>query len=821
MSAGGLISLFPIAERRRWQRYLIDLSEICKGSRWVELYFKKLRSELSHLDEDQLHRVRLKVRMQDKTTIDDIMSNSKSAIDIFCYWRFTDYYFKSTLEYLELKGLRGNKLRRAAFIGILALTDQELDGIMLHEVWRQAAVYERTYSFDNFNPAELPRLESKMKRIGSSLSRWSTARGIHWEQPYHFKMNGKFKQYLIFWVLRQKSFQEEPSWPLNKRLRRFATKVLVIDPIEKQLMLIVHNKIERRAMISFIQKNLKVTISPRSVELELKRENLQEALTSENPASSFPIVGVCFSRSRLAGQPQIVIRDRVDKDSVANAVKVLEESGHIATNDIRNLEWLKILFDKRPIKVQLISTKSGYYRFLISERNLTFSLMREAVGDFEIGTKIPINKFFTFEGIPIEIREAINDVLNSKIISLSEKPPIYKSVLEALYDVGLLQKLEKENRRYCDNLKCTARFANTWARGTCGDCGHKMKISGEYFRINADKSRIREFILSELRRESFDAVEGVRYFDRKRTHVIEVYTERGSVLVVPNYSTKIDSNLLTYLKSNYSAVVFVPYPSTSEAQTVIDAGHGVVSVSELAANYLSSNSASPFKTEINRCFNSFVPKVQKIGEDAIKRIESRSSYDFHKFEEDIFALLHVILPSAQRLGDRFIGKKVPDGIAAIPMTKSKRFCITWDCKYSDTQYELKEKPTKTIEYLKKIPELPVVKNLGGLKTFVYLSNSMNEESFKRHAKKVYKKYPWKGKVVLIASQQVTVLYKHFVSIRQDLLSSPEVHNKYYSNLARLFRPKWKRIHIIVDEDVNSVTREVYAIPKFDVRRTDI
>ena len=132
--------------------------------------------------------------------------------------------------------------------------------------------------------------------------------------------------------------------------------------------------------------------------------------------------------------------------------------------------------------------------------------------------------------------------------------------------------------------------------------------------------------------------------------------------------------------------------------------------SYLAGNYLSSNSASPFKTEINRCFNSFVPKVQKIGEDAIKRIESRSSYDFHKFEEDIFALLHVILPSAQRLGDRFIGKKVPDGIAAIPMTKSKRFCITWDCKYSDTQYELKEKPTKTIEYLKKIPELPVVKN---------------------------------------------------------------------------------------------------------------
>ncbi len=817
-----MIGLFSRAEIERWRGYLITLGEICKRANWNEKYSQELKSVLKLLEPNEFRQVLLYCHLPGTTTVDEILGQTKSAILLYCYWRFSDYYRTSLIKHLGIKELKGKKLRRSAFVGSLSLTDDELNGIMLHSIWRHAAIYERTYSYESLSVSDLPALDTKLKRIGVYLSRQRSIKSGPLERPYHYKLKGAYQNFLIYWILRQRSDQDEPSWPLNKRQKHFATKVIVLDLSNKQLRLVFHSKTERRIVIGFLQKNLKMVLTAEQPDILVKKNDLKAAISTESLASSFPITRVNFKMTNLAGHPRLTVRDGADKNSVANAIKMLEDSKQISVDDISVIESLNLLLDGTPVNVKVVASKAGYYKLVIPERNLTFAIRSDILSEFESASRLPINKFFTFEDVPVRSLEAINNILNSKMVCLSEEPPIYKSVLEDLYELGLLQKPEKESRRFCVNPKCNRAFVNTWAKGTCAECGNKMRIRGVYFSIKANKPKIREFLLSSLKNEQFSAVTGVRSINHKRTPVIEIYTPRGSVLVIPDYSTKINPALLDQVQYSDTSVVFAPYPFTSETETIRRRGHGIVAISELAWDYLSDSRTGRFSSEIDRCLDSFILRVMESGKNSLERIEAKKEYDFHKFEEDVFSLIHVILPTAQRLGDQFIGKKVPDGIASVPLTGKKRFCITWDCKYSDTEYNLVEKPSKTIHYLKKLPELSVVRNLGGLRSFVFVSNNMNGARFGRYVKKLLKKYTWRGgKIILLSSGQLISLYKHHISIRHNLLASPEASNKYYLRIADLFCRPRRRYYVISQEDISSIVNDSYQGKKLDIKRDEV
>lgn len=821
MSGTGYLKLFSTPEIRRWQKYLVTLSEICKKSKWEKVYLPALELQLKMMDSDLLQELLLKIGLSPTASIIDVTTDIKSAIELYCYWRFVGYYRNSVARYMKLENLTGKKLKLAAFVKILSLSEDELNGIMLHAIWKQAAIYEKIYSYESLDISSFQDFDKKVKHLGSVLSRWSFASREGVDRPYHFKLKGNYGEYHLYWILRQKSYKDEPSWPLNKRLRKFATKMIVIDPTRKQIRLIVHNRNESRLMISFLQKHLQLLLSAQVSDEKVNKDDLNAFLTDESLTSSFPIVEVSFVKSNLAGQPRITIRDSSTKDSVAGAIEMLRSSDLISVNDIAKIDSFSVLFNGRPTRIKVVGTKSGHFKLLIPERSMDLPLEDGVLNNFEKKTGLPINRFFTFEGNPVNLHEVINSILNRKTVSPYEEPPVFRYVLEELYGIGLLQKPEKENRRYCVNQNCNRKFKNTWAKGTCGGCGERLRISGVYFTIKEHKSNVGKFIYSQLRLNGFDAVNGQRWINKHRTNVFETYTTRGSVLVIPNYSSKISPSLLSYLEYNDAAVIFVPYPSTSETQLIREKGHGVVTITDLATNQLSGANFGTFSSEIERCLDSLIQRVQANGRAALKRITEEQEYDFRMFEQDIFSLLHVILPSAQRLGDQFIGKKVSDGIAAIPLREGKRFCVTWDCKHSSTIYRLTEEPGKTIRYLKKLPELPVVRNLGGLRSFVFISNNMDVNSFRNFTRKIFKRYPWEGKIVLLPSNLLIALYSHFLSFRQTLLMSPSANEKYYTNIARLFTKGRRKSYKISFEDVKSVTEDSYESLDFGIKRTDV
>lgn len=810
------ILLFNTSERKFWQRYLISLPEICKKQNWENIYKRKLKHELNSLSSNQIEEIRKKFGFKTTDKAADILANDKKSLEIFCYWRFSESYRSSIVRYLNLRS-RGRELQKAAFVGILKLTPDELTGIMLYNIWRQNAIYERSYDFKGIREEQLETFNKKIRKLGAVLSRDPKRR--FQGRPYHFKEFGKFNGLLIYWLLRFKSDEEIPAWPSNQRQKRFSTKVLVIDPKNNKMHLVVHNWQERRIMFGFVQKNLDIDFLPDQTEIKVGKAQLKQLLTTSYFETKLPIVGAEFKVSSLPGSPEIIVRDKESKSSITGALKTLEDKEHIVPNEIKNVKSFNILYNGQRIKVNIAENKLGYYKFLVPERNLSFQDRDKVLSIFSDDVKIPINKYFEFEGQDIAIKDAINSILNSNIIALSEEPPIYKTILETLYQMGVLLAPEKLNKRYCVNERCFKKGVNTWAKGSCSECGNPMHIYGEYFAIKPDKSLINGMILDELKSLNFAAECGIRIINGKKLPVIEATSSnKRAVTVVPINKTKIDSDLLEFLKYNDAAFVLIPYPYTSETKTIRENGIGVTTVTDIVYNKM-VNGASPLLEQIDASINGTEQRIDSNWNNSLERIEKHENYNFDKFEEDIYSLLHIVLPTAQRLGNQFIGKRVPDGIAAIPL--DAHFCATWDCKYSSTTYRFTESPKKIARYVDTLSTFPIVKTYGGLDTFIFISNNLQENKFRRFVKRVRRKTKWKGRFVLLSSTQVIGLSRHFNMIKHNLRSSPELNKKYYSLISDLFKRKNRKIYAISDSDISKVTTESFDIPEIKITRTEV
>jgi|GEM_PF-4112765 len=822
MPNAGNIRLFSAAEKKKWARFCINLGHICKKQNWEKIYSKDINKKISRLSDANYKHLLTNLGITTNMTIYDLLADKKRAIVLCCYWGFSKQYRQSLARFFSLGGMRGASLSKEVFLRSVNLNEDDMLGVVLHHYWRKTAVFEREYQVREITDASVGLVRKKVRGLAGALSRGAFGQRKIKDRTYHFKESGKFLDSHIFWFLRAKSDEVEPSWPTNQRQKKFSNKMVVLDPLRKKVSLVVHNKKERRMILGFLQR-LGLDFWMDSSDANVTKQQFGELFTSQNMSGVLPIVSVSFNKTNLPMSPVILIRDQHNGNSITEPLTTLKNDRIVDYSDISNISSFGVLFNGERIGIKLQINRLGYYRFYVPERSLTIQDRDLLFTKFANAAKIPLNKFFIFEGNEIKEKDAINSILNRKMISRSEEPPISRRILNVLYQIGLLDKQDKENKRYCVNDGCNKKYVDTWGKGLCHECGETMQLYGEYFKIKTNRQLKTNTIIDQLGAEGFRVSQGVRKFRGKKTHVIETCVSSGeSVIVVPMNSTKLDDNLLEHLKFNDVPIVFVPYPYTSETDAVKSRGHGLVTMTDLVYEKIHASGTKLFTQEIRRCLDSNAQRISFNYTNALTRIEQKGAdYDFHKFEEDVFSLIHSVFPSAQRLGDQFIGKRVSDGIAAVPLEAEKRFCITWDCKYSDSNYALKDPPRKIVKYLETLSSLPVVRTLGGLDAFIFISNNLTEKKFRRLAKKVKQKHKWPGRMVLLTDAQLITMCKHFCTIHQNLLSSPELNLKYYQNLAQLFRKPWRKIYAIKDDDIAALISQNYSAERIDIRRTEV
>jgi hypothetical protein len=813
------LSLFSKKERDRWEFYLLPLKDLLDEEIWTKENYPRIGQILHELDNNQLSIVRERYKLDKNLSAEQILTNKKVAIDLFCFLRFVELHISSIKTYLGLPNIHGLELTKVAFVKLLSLNDDDLKAILLYSIWRRYSVFERTYQLVEISDSQLNLFRQKIMRIGTLLSK-SVEKYVLYERPYRLKMSGKFHNKYIYLFMRKKSDEEVLSFPSNKTQSRYTYKFVILDPVLKKFSIVVHTDTERRTILNYISKKIKFKILYDYNDAIITKDQVAKFFLSDK--DKILLTGITYKNSKLPGGPKLILQGNPSLNPINSAVATLNPN-YIEANDMANIRKFNILFEKQPVTINVDKVKDqlnlGYYRLRVPERGLTYESKEKLIKKFDHEFKIPLNKYFLFGEKEADYKTIINFILIQKHVSLSDKPLVYSQMLDKLYNIGLLDKPKEVNQRYCINQDCNRRYRTTWRRGYC-ICEKELVISGTSFGIKIKADYVANFIIHYLSSKNLKFAKANRVFNKRKRPVIEVFTEKGNITVIPVQSTKIDTSLLDYLKDNEINSLIVPYPTTVETQEIKQRKHGLVPVSELIYSELYTKEDLLTK-EINETIDNSVDRVVNNYEYAISRYGKPGQYDFRAFEKDMYSILHYILPVAQRLGDDLIGKRVSDGIASLPLQKGNRFCITWDCKYTNGEYTFKEPYKKTVIYLEKLSKLPIVKTFGGLRTFIFISNNPSDKRFRKFSKRLIKNYNWHGKLILLRTDQLINLSKHFKTIRHNLNSSPEVRSKYYNNLAKLFYKPGRKIHLIRDDEITKITNENYEIPNLHITRQDV
>jgi hypothetical protein len=814
------LGLFTKEERDRWSYYLLTLKDILDEEIWSKENKPKIEQVMNSLGHDQLIVICNKYGLDINSTVSQILSDKKRVMDLYCFWNFVERHVSSIKVYLDLPRLHGMALKKIAFVKILSCNNDDMTAILLYSLWRKYAVFERSYQLAEVTEEQLNLFKRKIRRISTLLSH-SVKKYVLYEKPYRLKMQAKFQNKYIYLFMRYKGDEEVLAFSNNKSQSKYTYKFVILDPVLKTFNIVVHSDKERRTILNYISKKIKLKILFDYGDLNVSRDKFSNLFISD--PKTIPIIGITYSNSKLPTAAKITIQGNPALNPVNEALAFLNPNV-VEANDISNIKRFSILFEGQPVSIAVDKIKDdlnlGYCKLRIPERGLDFEFREKLIRKFSSDFKIPINKFFLFGEGTIDYKVIINFLLNQKHVNLSDKPIVYRRTLDQLYNLGLLEKPKEIPERFCVNPLCDRRYHSTWKRGLC-ICEKELIIFGSSFSIKIDSGYVTNFIADYLNSKNLKFAKAKRTFNKKKRDVIEIYSPRGNVTIIPVKSAKIEPTLLDYLNDNEINSVLVPYPNTAETQEIRARKHGVIPVSELVYAKLYDPGKDPLLAEINSTIDNAIDRTVNNYEYAIARLEMKSGYNYHLFEKDMYSLIHFMSPIAQRLGDDLIGKRVSDGIVSIPLDEEKRFCITWDCKYTSATYNFREPYKKTVTYLQKLSELPIVKTFGGLRTFVFISNNPSEKRFRKFSKRLIENYEWRGKLVLLRSNQLINLSKHFKSIRYSISSSPELRSRYYGDLATLFYKPGRKIHVIRDDEIANITNETYDAPRIHIIRSDV
>ncbi len=814
------LGLFTKEERAKWSYYLLALKDILDEEIWSRENKLQIEQVLNSLNNDQLTVIRNKYGLVGTTTVIQILSDKKRAMDLYCFWHFAEMHVPSIKVYLNLPRLHGMPLKKIAFVKTLTLNDEDMTAILLYSLWRRYAVFERSYQLAEVTEQQLTLFTRKIRRISTLLS-YSVKKYVLYEKPYRLKMHGKFHNKYIYLFMRYKGDEEVLAFSNNRSQSKYAYKFVILDPVLKTFNIVVHSDNERRTILNYISKKIKLKILFDYGDLNVSKDKFSKLFVSE--PTRIPIISITYGNSKLPTGAKIMIQGNPALNPINRALAFLNPNV-VEANDISNIKRFTILFEGQPVSIAIDKIidelNLGYCKLRIPERGLDFEFREKLIRKFNSDFQIPINKYFLFGEGNIDYKTIINFLLNQKNVNLKDKPIVYRRTLDQMYNIGLLEKPKEHPERFCVNQRCDRRYRSTWKRGLC-ICEKELVIFGTSFSVKINAEYVTNFIIDYLNSKNLKFTKAKRTFNKRKRDVIEIYTPRGNVTIIPVKSTKVEPELLDYLRDNEINSVLVPYPNTTETQEIRNRKHGVIPVSELVYTKLYEQTKDPLLAEINGTIDNAIDRTVNNYEYAIARLEMKSGYDYHLFEKDMYSLIHFISPIAQRLGDDLIGKRVSDGLVSIPLDEERRFCVTWDCKYTSDIYNFREPYKKTVTYLQKLSKLPIVRAFGGLRTFVFISNNPSEKRFRKFCRRLIKNYKWRGKLVLLRSSQLISLSKHFKSIRYNVTSSPELRSRYYGDLANLFYMSGRKIHIINDDEVANITNQTYEAPRIHITRPDV
>jgi hypothetical protein len=449
----------------------------------------------------------------------------------------------------------------------------------------------------------------------------------------------------------------------------------------------------------------------------------------------------------------------------------------------------------RPVPVDVGTYRSagiiGAVKLGPKERKLSITKKEELAQSFARDFDVGLHEFITYDDLYEEaIYEKFLEATTQRITHFELRSKLAMQIYQDLLNDKLVSVAgnTEEQTRFCVNNDCDFAFRPVWDRVTCSNCNQQL-IDGKKFNTQSiSEESIVTYLVSNFK---LAAVTKLSNQLLKRPVYLARIEQNDDIVELLILNSALKDHQFEILKYRYPSLMIAT--ALDNTSLIESKGINAVKVSALIFDCKKSNFAMLKQALVDSAANHLkharglcYAAVRRIADDRFyKKGNTLSKYfGAEMYEADVSALLNYVFGNCIWLGANYRGKKLPDGFTAFPLQNKKQGCFVWDGKFGEGRTLQMGAFAKNKVYIDEAKKNKSIRENGGLKAFVFISNKKFPKSF-------LKKYEplTKGsniKINFIKSEQLQSITNHFRRNEKLIYNNENAKTLFLDSMATLF-----------------------------------
>ncbi len=522
---------------------------------------------------------------------------------------------------------------------------------------------------------------------------------------------------------------------------------------------------ERNKVLAYISKKFSVPINRVK-----EKPNLNPFITflKKGSSGSFILAGIEFVDNgfRINISPQYGKQLNVTENQIyktilpTSNIDILESIQRIRVVNLSSLGDMQV-------NINFINYKNediiGGMRLSLNAKGLTLSRRELLKEDFKnnFGFQLDIPLSFDVDEKEIYKKFLFNPPKKKKRIEIVSDKSI--EVSHKLLKYGLLPqpKSTEETARICTFHSCGLKFKPQWTTSKICSCGNGLWDKGSTIVTQViEENKVRDFLNRISEENNYGSEALFRGLIRRKIYPIEISNENETICLIP-ITTPLKEQQLEVLKYRYPNLILVT--SRDDADILRSKDFLVQELHTLVFD-LFNDAKAILNDLLNKVTTEKSTKLKDLAKISSERIMNEDWYKEQKnmgpefFEADVSMILNYLFKNSIWLGARRRGASVPDSLSAFPIEDKNRGCFLSDSKFSQRINADFGGIDKNKKYVHDGRSNKSVKQNGGLKGFVFISNKPAPNNFfSKMARVVGRKHI---KVGFLKNSHLLSFYEH-------------------------------------------------------------
>ncbi len=449
----------------------------------------------------------------------------------------------------------------------------------------------------------------------------------------------------------------------------------------------------------------------------------------------------------------------------------------------------------KPISISILSYRTagiiGAIQFVLNDRNLSETIRRKLKGDFTRNFGIYLNEYVSYNDLDeLGIYKLLLESTPQKVNHVDLRSSLALSIYKDLLRENLLQggSTSEEQARYCINRNCTDRNKIVWARKFCTNCGDPLIFGKRLFTQTIDEENVVNYIKSALPKGIVTKLANKLI---KRNLFIAKIEDGENVAEFIPLSTRLQDHQLEVLKFRYPDLVIIT--SLDNLEYYNNLGFRAIRLYELAHNIRKGKSSLIWES-LDEAGASHITHTRALCGESISRLTDNAFYkrknELSKylgaefFEADCSTMLNYVFGNCLWLGAKYRGKSVPDGFTAFPLHDKRNGCFIWDTKYGEGKTIQMGNFNKNKLYIESAKTASCIRENGGLKGFVFISNKPFPKRFEKKYRRLVKHS--RIKMTFLTASQLEKITRQYRRNEAQILNNEVARSMFLQSMREIF-----------------------------------